>query len=327
MEVNQLALIIDESQIFLDKKSQELIEEWGLKKSSCRTITKWTRDYGNLISMFDEPFVKLDLCNNDDLKQFVELITNRKKNHLFDDENWYGKALIIIINKQRGSKKVVDLVKEFNGLIIEKKTTEEHKKELMDKIELSNDLKEIIADYIGDDYEDIYSVINSINSIEDKSSISIDNIYTFLPAKPGSVPPWNYVNALYSNNVENAHKELDRVLENCHPLIVLKLLKNSINYLYLYVSTKEEGYYSIKQIASALNLNSHYVLINASKTRRDLSVEVAEYLLKEVCYLEYLMKNGAAINSNDLLHVYTSRIMAALIANTTQLKIKRGVRR
>lgn len=325
MGKDKLALIIDESKIFLDKKTDETIKEWGYNKSSCRTLTSWTRDAGKMISMFDVPFVRLDLCEDSDLKNFVELITNRKKNNLFSEDCWYGNGLIITINKNRGTKKVVDLVNEFNGSVIQKKTTKEHKKELLSKLDINNELKEIVSDYIGDDYENIYSVINSINNLEDKSIININNIYTFLPYKPGSVPPWNYVNMLYTNDVGAAHKELDRVLENSHPLIVLKLLKNSFNNLYLYNTARSMGHKSIKQAADALGVSNKYVFINASKTRPDLKNEVAEYLLNEICYLEYLIKNSTAIDVGELLHVFTSRAMASLIANTTQLYIKRGI--
>lgn len=325
MGSNKIAVILDESKIFLDKKTGEIIEKWGLDKKSCRTLKEWTKDSGRMISMFDEPFVRLDLCEDVDLKNFVQLITNREKNNFFNEKDWYGKALIITVDKQKGTKKIVDLVNEFNGIVIQKKTTEEHKKELINELKLSNDLKEIVSDYIGENYEEIYSVIDSINSIKDKNTITIDNIYTFLPSKPGSVPPWNYVNALYGRDVGLAHRELDRVLQNTHPLIILKLLKNSINNLYLYLYARQEGYYGIKNIANALKLSNQYVLINASKTRNDLKIEVAEYLLEEICYLEYLIKNGTVIDINELLHVYTSRIMAALIANTTQLKNRRRV--
>lgn len=325
MGENKLVLIIDESKIFLDKKTDEIIKEWGYNKSSCRTLTSWTRDSGKMISMFDTPYARLDLCEDSDLKSFVELIINRKKNDLFSEDNWYGNGLIITINKNRGTKKIVDLINEFKGLVIQKKTTEEHKKELLSKLDIDNELKEIISDYIGEDYESLYSIINSIGNLEDKSIININNIYTFLPYKPGSVPPWNYINILYTNDVEAAHKELDRVLKNSHPLIVLKLLKNSFNNLYLYNTARSMGYWSIKQAADELGISNKYIFINASKTRRDLKNEVAEYLLNEVCYLEYLIKNGTAIDINELLHVFTSRAMASLIANTTQLYIKRGI--
>lgn len=320
---NRLFLIIDDSDIFLDKKTNEILENWKQDNIyECSTITQWSKGIGNQITMFSKPCIKLDLRDDKNLKNFAELVKNKNKNNLFAD-NWFENGVIIITNKIRGTSKIVQLVKDSNGVIIQKKTNEEHKKEILNSLKVNNSVKNFISEYIGDDYELLYLIANSINSVKDTSLINLNNIQTFIPAKPGSIPPWDYINCLNSGNIAKANEQLDRVLENTHYLVVVSLLKNFMYNLLLYNIATKYGYKDIKQIAKIYNMKNQWTFLGVSKIRKDLNIKVCEYLLEEICYIEYLLKTGQNTNAEYLLHLYTMRAMLSIKYNTNNLKVKR----
>lgn len=312
----KLSLIIDDSEIFLDKQAKEIEKDWGYNSSDCKILTQWYRGAASQKTFFNDMYVKLDLTNKEDMKSFVKLINERKKNNLFQD-NWFGNGVVIIAKTKQGAKKIIDLVIEFNGKTYIKKDNEENKQLLLNKINLPEYLKSFISDYVGDEYDMIYSIIDSINSMsnEERQSITIDNIVTYLPYKKGSIPPWNFTNSIFDGDINKTLNELDRVIENTHPYVLMSLLKNSVKNMYNYRAATLAGCRTRKEKANYVNLSNPYSFIGPEKVRNDISLEVCEHLVDLMYKAECDMKGDSAVSIRDILTIIVIRLMLSMKYN------------
>lgn len=315
--MNKLILMIDESTSYLDKKVKEKYLEWGYVQSDMTYTTEWKNGIANKQSFFGQNFVHLDLSDKKDLKAFVELIDNRKKNNLFKDNDWYYDGVIITTTHQQGSSKVVKLVKEFSGDVLEKRKADVVKKELLQELKINKELTGLISDYVGDDYELLLGVINNMKSVtkEEKDNLTFETIYSFLPSKPGSIPPWNFLNEVFNQNINNAVYMLKRTLENTHYLVIITLLKSKMNLLYQYTLLSTLGYKTNNEKAKALQLKNSYVFIDFQKIKK-LDLSVAEYLCKLIVKAEEDLKGNLNLYNYDAyIESLVTKIIIALSTN------------
>jgi len=253
----KLATFINDNQIYLDKKIKETYENWGYSLDNMKRLDEWVKGSASITSLFGtKTFVLLDLMDSNKLTKFKNLITNDKKRQMFDN-NWFGDGVIIIAKDNRGTW-LQKFTEEFNGYFEKKIDKNKAKNDLLKELKLPKHLEDIVSSFVGEDYQDLILIKKSLNNIDTKNLTEAE-LYTYLPFKKGSVPPWDCLNAIMNLNGKNAILEYRRTTENTYPLVILSLIKTKLRNLLIYKSLiglrKSES-----DIIKILNVKNSYAL-------------------------------------------------------------------
>lgn len=307
--MNKLSLFIDDSEIYLQKLLQDEYTLWGYTQENLNKTTEWKNGLAGMNTFFQEYFIHLDLSDKNDLKNFVELIDKRKKNNLFVDE-WWGNGVIITTTHQQGSSKIVKLVKEFNGKVIEKQKSNVNKTNILSTLNLSKDLTSFVSEYAGYNYDILLILQNNLSKLTDKEieELTIEKLYTFLSPKQGSIPPWEFVDSLLQGRIEESFEKLKRTHINTHYLVTLTFLKSKFNLLYSYTFLNSINVKSDDEKATILGLKSKFVFLSFKKMRNKLDLSTIEMICKLIYKAEEDLKGNIRINGNDYLENLTLEI-------------------
>lgn len=264
----KLATFINENQLYLDKKIKETYESWGYSLNNMKRIEEWVKGSANITSLFgNKTFIILDLMDFNKLSKFKNMISEDKKRVIFDKE-WFGDGVIIIAKDKRGTW-LQKFTEEFNGFFEKKNDDVKTKNELLKSLKLSKHLEEIVSAFVGDDYQDLILIQKSLNNV-DTMNLSESELYTYLPFKKGSVPPWNCLNAIMNLNGKNAILEYKRTIENTYPLVILSLIKTKLRNLLIYKSLTGLKI-TENEIIKILKVKNSYALNDYKKNKSSLS--------------------------------------------------------
>ena len=264
----KLATFINENQLYLDKKIKETYESWGYSLNNMKRIEEWVKGSANITSLFgNKTFIILDLMDFNKLSKFKNMISEDKKRVIFDKE-WFGDGVIIIAKDKRGTW-LQKFTEEFNGFFEKKNDDVKTKNELLKSLKLSKHLEEIVSAFVGDDYQDLILIQKSLNNV-DTINLSESELYTYLPFKKGSVPPWNCLNAIMNLNGKNAILEYKRTIENTYPLVILSLIKTKLRNLLIYKSLTGLKI-TENEIIKILKVKNSYALNDYKKNKSSLS--------------------------------------------------------
>lgn len=311
--MGNIALIIDNSKIYLENKVKDFIKEWNLENEECNRITSWEYGIGSLQGLFGNPYTLLDLTNKTDFDNFVKLIKDKKKAYFFDGD-WFSNNLIIITTFQQGSKSIVDLVNKNKGQIIKKQNLNDLKNEL--KINFKNkDVLNFVNEYIGEDYDILISLKNSLNSLtqEDIENISLTEIITYLPYEKGNIPIWNFLENIFNKDIDKTLDDIDRTLEHNHYLVLLTIMKNKFRLFYQYTIANLEKLKE-SEIVKKLEVNNAYSFISFKRCK-GISHETIEYILKLIDKAEKELKGDNIIDGKEYIKVISTKIILALKNN------------
>lgn len=201
------------------------------------------------------------------LSKFKNMISEDKKRVIFDKE-WFGDGVIIIAKDKRGTW-LQKFTEEFNGFFEKKNDDVKTKNELLKSLKLSKHLEDIVSAFVGDDYQDLILIQKSLNNV-DTINLSESELYTYLPFKKGSVPPWNCLNAIMNLNGKNAILEYKRTIENTYPLVILSLIKTKLRNLLIYKSLTGLKI-TENEIIKILKVKNSYALNDYKKNKSSLS--------------------------------------------------------
>lgn len=301
-----ITLIIESSEISLRDIFENTLKEYRRAYVDVIEQTSIENGVNEPSSLFTNPVLHLNLNDKKDLKSFCDYSKRLKRNVL---KNLKLDIIITTLHKQ-GSKTVVDIVKDCDGIVIESKNKEETKKELLKELKLTKDVTAFISEYVGEDYELIVGIKNALKNVS-KKDVTLDNIHTFMPYKKGTVPPWEYISSVYKKDIKKALEELERVLENTYCLVLVALLKNKAKLHYKYILAKE-GKKSEDEIVKALSLSSNYVLKDFRGLSTSLSAceNILYAIYKAECELKGDMSNGISVA--DYLKKLTVEIIIRL---------------
>ena len=264
----KLATFINENQLYLDKKIKETYESWGYSLNNMKRIEEWVKGSANITSLFgNKTFIILDLMDSNKLSKFKNMISEDKKRVIFDKE-WFGDGVIIIAKDKRGTW-LQKFTEEFNGFFEKKNDDVKTKNELLKSLKLSKHLEDIVSAFVGDDYQDLILIQKSLNNV-DTINLSESELYTYLPFKKGSVPPWNCLNAIMNLNGKNAILEYKRTIENTYPLVILSLIKTKLRNLLIYKSLTGLKI-TENEIIKILKVKNSYALNDYKKNKSSLS--------------------------------------------------------
>ena len=297
---NLIYLIFDDNEIYLDKKVQEIAKQNNI--SNIDTITKWQLGIGENFDLFgNKKLIHLKIRKENEIKKFTNIIDEL-------DDKWYGDGVVITSTYSRGSKKIEDLVKKSNGIILNQKKTdiEDKKNELLKNFPLSNENKNFIKHLAGQDYDLIFTLINSLKTLptEKIKKLTLMEIYRMFPDKKGSIPPWDFLNELFKEkNIKKVLKTLDRTLINTHILVVITLLSNKFNIIYKSAMlSKFAKVYKMEEQQKILGLSYKGQLWDAFQITKKLDIQEIENIGKEIYNVECNLK-GSNTNLDPTLQV------------------------
>lgn len=306
----KLVMIIDPSEAFLRNKALEVFNDWNIENSQLIDIEEWT-PISSEITMFGEVIIAhLDLSEKKNLKSFADLISDRKTKKLFDDNGWQGNGVIITSKTPQGSKKIENLVERTGGQVIKKEAPQKRKKQILDELNLSKNVKLVVDSFVGEDYEMLLGFSNEIKDWDKKKQLAIteEEALTMFPPKAGSVLPWEYLNLLMDGKVAESISMYERTVEHTHPLVPFTFLYKKMSLLLRVKGALMEGIWDTKEISSAIGERNGPEIWNVTKLAKKLNINQILKINKIVAQLESDLKGGSVVDDellfrNALIHI------------------------
>lgn len=321
MSKGKLLFIMSDSEVFLRDEVLRISKEWGFSKSNVKTVEDWNPALvRNSVSLFgDVSMVHLDLADGNKLKNFVTLLDDKKNKELFTGENWYGAGLIVTSTHAKGTKKIETLVEKSGGKINKKAKPEEMKKMLLSRISLPRDLKEFLSSYVGDDYQILIGIANQLEKLDEKTQkeMTIEDLIVRLPGKPGSLPPWEFINPMLEGNAKEAVELYERAVEGSHVLVTMQLARKKLQMLHRLKILSKAGIWKSQEQAEVLGeRNGPNVWITA-KVAQKLDSSTTEYLAKLSLATEASLKGYSNADPQIIFKNFIATVCLAIKYNRT----------
>lgn len=313
---NKLYLIIDPSDAFLRSKTQDIYTEWGFKRANVKELTEW-QFIPTAPSMFgDRMMTHLDLTGKGDMKKFVDFFTDRKFMKNFEDK-WWGNGTIITATTAQGAKKIENLVNKAGGVVIKKEKSNVRKRELLSSLSLRVDVKNAVTEFVGEDYDLMLSFVNEVSKLDknEQKALTIEQAFSYFPPTPGSVLPWEYLNALIDGDTGKSVELFTRTVINTHVLVCLVFITKKMQLLYRVRVSMEDGLKTDKQIAAATGEKAGWELSNMVRLAKRVSLKNAERIAFLTNKLESDIKGGSQVNPNTLFLATLTQV-GMLLGNT-----------
>lgn len=323
----KLVLIMSDSEAYLRDEVMRISSEWGFNKSNVKTVEEWNPALvRGSVSLFGEvSMVHLDLSDKNKLKDFAGLIGLKKEPDLFEKENWFGSGLIITSTHAQGTKKVENLVTKAGGSIQKKAKPEEMKKVLMERVNLNRDVKNFLNAYVGNDYQILIGVVNQLEKLSEQQQkdLTIDELIVRLPSKPGSLPPWDFINPMLQGNAKDAVELYERAVEGSHVLVTMQLARKKLQLVYRLKLLQLAGVTNSQEQATILGeKNSPNIWITA-KTAQKINVKTAEFLATLSLVIEAHLKGHSNADPDLIFKNFIASVCIAIKTNTAlPLKIR-----
>lgn len=307
---NKLIFIMSDSEAYLRDETIKLYQSWGFTSSNVNEVEKWSPSFGrSSVSLFGQAsIVHLDLSDKNKLKSFVSFISDKKESHNFE-KGWFGAGLIITSTHAQGVKKIENLVKESGGKVVKKAKPAEMKKILLQRLKLARETKDFLDTYAGEDYQMLISITNQLEKMtkEEQLSLTPEELIVRLPTRPGTVPPWDFVNPMLAGNTNQAIDLFERSMAGSHLLVSMLMARKKLQMVYRLKILQTAGVNNSSQQVKILGEKSPWAIRDAANTAKRISVPTAEYLAKLSLVTEANLKG----HSNADPHIIFKNFIAA----------------
>lgn len=297
-----LKLIINKNPEIIQLKVNEILDKEKISTSQLNKQTIFSPIVTKGLFSTEKQAIWLNLEEKKDLNEFKKYIKDKANEKILESQD----LLIITTIHLQGSNSLVKLTEKLKGEVIKDKVNDVT--ELLESYPLSKYNLDNLKLYIGESVEKAVPLINTLEKMnnEEIRKISYEELLIALPSKPGTVPPYQYTDAVFRGDLEEAAFELDRILENSDPILCMVFLHNKIetinraNLLYL------SGVKNYKDIAKELGCHPYVVKLIIKFMGKE---KVIERLAKTYTILENEMKGESRLkNKNNLLKRYVAEI-------------------
>lgn len=297
-----LKLIINKNPEIIQLKVNEILNKEDISTSQLNKQTEFSPIVTKGLFSSERQAIWLNLEEKKDLNEFKKYIKNKNNEEILKSQD----LLIITTIHLQGSSPLVKITEKLKGEVIKDKTNDVA--ELLESYPLSKYNLDNLKLYIGESAEKAVPLINTLDKMTDEEikKVSYEELLIALPSKPGTVPPYQYTDAVFRGDLEEASFELDRILENSDPILCMVFLHNKIetinraNLLYL------SGIKNYKDIAKELGCHPYVVKLIMKFMGKE---KVIERLVRTYTILENEMKGESKLKSrNNLLKRYVAEI-------------------
>lgn len=291
---NHLYLLIGEkdNKEYLYERAKEIASSFPSSYTNKVVLTSWVFGIGNSNYFFQTPFILLDLTQDKDYQAFKKL---DKK--LFLD-NWFHND-VIILSCQSKDKSLVKFVQSYGGIVETKPKVEEAVDNLLKDLPLTPSVSRFIRDYVGDSYDDLVSVKNTLKALpkDQISALTEETVLTYLPTEMGKKTFFALLSYTIGYNTRRdklnlVDKEFQRLIQTYHPFLLLTFLKNKIASLSKYQNLKRAGL-DDQEVVKAFGYKSSYAL----KDYKDAGSADAAMLMKLIYFTENHLKTNTKLDS------------------------------
>lgn len=293
--MGNLYLLISDSEPLLNKEFKKIYSELNYQAQDMVEISEWSDGVANIPSLFSIPFIHLKLTNDNEAKKFVDFFTNKKNKQVFEKPDWTGNLTIITYKKGKHSTKIKNFIEKQNGevKIFADKDVKSIKETELKKYNLQKHIYDFLIDYIGDDVNLVFPIINTLDKLEltEIQNLDIMNLYSVLPSKPGSIPPWDLMSAIFNGDIQGIKRNYDRVSKNTYPLVIVALLKTKVSNFMKYRFYSALSGLNENEIAKEMGMKNSYALIDFKKNKNLPNKRVIT-LVNLVNQLENNLKGG-----------------------------------
>ena len=297
-----LKLIINKNPEIIQLKVNEILSKENISTSQLSKQTEFSPIVTKGLFSSERQAIWLNLEEKKDLNEFKKYIKDKNNEEILKSQD----LLIVTTIHLQGSSPLVKITEKLKGEVIKDKTNDVA--ELLESYPLSKYNLDNLKLYIGESAEKAVPLINTLDKMTDEEikKISYEELLIALPSKPGTVPPYQYTDAVFRGDLEEASFELDRILENSDPILCMVFLHNKIetinraNLLYL------SGIKNYKDIAKELGCHPYVVKLIMKFMGKE---KVIERLVRTYTILENEMKGESKLKSrNNLLKRYVAEI-------------------
>lgn len=317
----KIIFIMADSEAYLRDEVLRISKEWGFSKSNVKTVEDWNPAISrSSVSLFGELSMNhLDLSDGNKLKAFVSFLDDKKYKDYLSEEKWYGEALIITSTHARGTKKIETLVEKSGGKVQKKATPEEMKKILLSRLSLSNENLEFLSAYVGNDYQILVGIVNDLEKLDEEKqkNIGLEELAVRLPSKPGSLPPWEFINPMLEGNAEQAVKLYERSAEGSHVLVTMKLARTKLQLLYRLKLIQLSGVWKSQEQAKIIGERNGPNIWIPAKVAQKLDVSTVEYLAKLALKTEADLKGYSRVDPDTVFRTFLAQACLAIKHNKT----------
>lgn len=311
----KLIFIMSDSEAYLRDEVIRISADWGFTSSMVKSVETWNPALvrGSVSLFGDVSMIHLDLSDKNKLKAFANYISDKKEKTLFEKDNWFGAGLIITSIHAQGAKKIENLVNKSGGIVVRKAKPIEMRNLLLKRIELNDNTKEFLESYVGEDYQILISIVNQLEilSKEEQKAMSVEDIIVRLPSKPGSVPPWEFINPMLEGKTKEAVDLYNRCIEGSHILVTMQLARTKLQLLYRLKLLLMAGIWNSKEQAEILKERNGPNIWITSNVAKKIDVSTAEYLAKLALITEANLKGHSSADPNI---IFTNFIAATCLA-------------
>jgi hypothetical protein len=229
----KIALIIDKSESYVSYQIERTLESWKIDRAETRKATSIT-DVGGASLFGGAPCSILKLENAEEVKKVVldiEKVTAESLKLKFES------GLIVATTVARTStKKLETHFKSLGAKVIipPGKSEDPLAIKLLSDLALRKEIRELLVSYVGDDYDSLIPIVESISKLPRKthSLINEEDIFARFPQPPGAIPPWLIEDPLFNGDLTEVISVSRRVAHHSHFLVTLATLKNKFQLLY-----------------------------------------------------------------------------------------------
>lgn len=324
--MKKLLFIMNDSEAFLRDEVIRTYEKWGFKSSNVKTVETWNPalSRGSLSLFGESSMVHLDLTDKKYLKEFADLISGKTTKQLFEDD-WFAPGLIITTIHAQGAKKIENLITKSGGEVVKKAKSEEMKKLLLNRISLNAETNKFVSTYAGDNYQMLIGIVNQLEKMskEEQTALTVDEMTTRLPTKPGSVPPWEFINPMLEGNAKSAINLYTRGIENSHVLVAMQLARTKLQLLYRLKLLSMANIWNSKEQAALLGeRNGPNIWVTANVAKK-INIQTAEYLAKLALTTEANLKGHSNAEPDLIFKNFIAAVTIAINQNKAlPLKIR-----
>lgn len=186
--MRKITLIIDNNNGFIDFNRKQVLKTWDYEASAYRVVNSFELAIAEDIFGTDEPSL-WSISTEDELLNLVEAMDKVDESLL---KVAAEKGLIITVQMQRNKTGRVETRAkklDFDLIIAKDETPEERAENLLKPLKIDRELKEMLLDHVGQDWQDLVSLAGTIATIpkEQQERLTIDDLLARLPKAQGSV--------------------------------------------------------------------------------------------------------------------------------------------
>lgn len=263
----KLAFVSDPASAYLTHIQKEIVGEWSREDDSVevKALESMDDSYGN--DLFGEsPLCSYQMETKADIEALVAFLEGKTSEDVAQD---FSNGLVVLSSATKNAtKKLAEQIKRLGGSIyVAEKTKLDTTKSIVNELNLTKECKDFLVDYVGEEYQNLIALIESISDIPARlhPKITVEHLEIRLPHPPGEIPLWKLEDPLVQNNSPKFFEYLPRILsKNGSEPMVSSYLLNRLRFM-LFIKVSDGSIQDIQALTGLKGYPLKKAQTNATK--------------------------------------------------------------